>query len=415
MANGGQARETTRRTALLGGATLAVGASTGLAQEQAPDRASLRQRALQRRAAATEAAAPVAVDVGPIRDRLPRTAAGIEAAAAAGRSGQIYVSLAGRTVADFAWGTTRLGGVLRPDCLVSWASAVKPTSCTAVLRFWEQGRFDLDDRVTTVIPEFGVNGKEDVRIRHLLTHTAHLGGYAGPTALPATWDDLVGAIVRAPRTPYRGAEGDELPKLGTGPGYNPAGIIVLAEIARRLDGRRPFERIVREDVYEPAGMIDSWCGMTVEAYRAYRSAGRFDSGYMDSEAEIVKCQPAGGGMGPTRELARFYEMMLGRGSVGGRRIVTPQTVEAMTSPKTGFGVMGIWGLAFNLGIPENSAPVRGEARRSERYGPRASPRVFGHGGASGMQAYADPEHGLVVAHIGRAAVDGAIYEDLGLA
>lgn len=404
--------EVSRRQLLQGAAALvALGGSAwvrGQNQSGEDEREAVRERV-------RTPGPSVPVNTSDIREAFPRTAEGIEAAAAAGRSGQLYVSLAGSTIINFAWGKTPGGDPLQPNTLVSWASAVKPTSCVPLMQWWEKGKLDLDDPVTSIIPEFGSNGKDKVRIRHLLTHTAHLGGYRGPTQLPDTWEQLVTPIIRAERVPYGPVADAGLPQPGYGPGYNPAGIIIAAEIARRLDGgRRPFEQILREDVYLPAGMKDSWCGMPVAQYRDYHKAGRFGSNYMNAETEIAKCQPAGGGIGPTRELARFYELMLGRGTINGNRIVSPQTVEAMSTPKTGFCYMGIWGLGFNIGAPENSAPVQGAVTRAERFGPHASPRTFGHAGASGMQAYADPEYGLVVAHIGRAGIDGAIYEDLRL-
>ena len=207
------------------------------------------------------------------------------------------------------------------------------------MQLWEQGKLDLDDRVTKFIPEFGVNGKEDVRLRHLLTHTAHLGGYLDPLDLPG-FSITVKRIIEAPREPYRSLGEATLPPLGSGSGYNPAGIWIIAEICQRIDGR-DFNHIIRQALFEPCGMMESWCGMPLEQYRKYKSAGRYASPYLDSEADAVKCQPAGGGVGPTRELGRFYEMMLRRGEIGGNRIVSPQTVEAMITPKSPLGSMGL--------------------------------------------------------------------------
>ncbi len=138
-----------------------------------------------------------------IKGRLPSTTKLIEEAAANGGAGQFYLSLEGKVIADVAWGKTTGGVAYTPATLVSWASAVKPATCVCLLKLWERGKLDLDDRVTKYIPEFGANDKEKVRIRHLLTHTAHLGGYAGPTNLPPTFEELVSKIIKAPREPYR--------------------------------------------------------------------------------------------------------------------------------------------------------------------------------------------------------------------
>ncbi len=133
-----------------------------------------------------------------IADVLPRTASVLRNAAAQGGAGQFYLSRDGKVLADVAWGTTREGAAYTPATLVSWASAVKPTTCTCLMKLWERGRIDIDDTVTKFIPEFGVNGKADVTIRHLLTHTAHLGGYGGPQDLPPRFEDSINAIVKAP-------------------------------------------------------------------------------------------------------------------------------------------------------------------------------------------------------------------------
>jgi CubicO group peptidase (beta-lactamase class C family) len=408
-------RGISRRTFLVSAAAATALARAASAQQA--DRAQQRRERLAERRAAQTAGGGTPANMDAIRATLPRTAAIIEKSSAGGGVGQFYLSHKGKTLADVAWGAGPGGAQTTPASLVSWASAVKPCSCTVALKLWEAGELRIDDPVTRFIPEFSVNGKQNVRVRHLLTHTAHLGGYAGPQALDGGFDGIVRRIIEAPREPYApwGA-GASLPPPGQRPGYNPAGIWVLAEICRRIDGR-PFERQIREEVFLPAGMTDSWCGMPVERLREYKAAARMASTYLADEATAPICQPAGGGLGPTRELARFYEMMVNGGEIGGRRILSPQTVEAMTTPKTGIGYMGIWGLGFNVAIGEGIAPETSSAqldRRLEQFGPHASSRAFGHNGASGMVAFADPEYGMATAFIGRAPIHAAIYEDLGL-
>ncbi len=368
-------------------------------------------------------------EIESLRERLPRTHAQLAAAPGAG---QLYLSRRGEVLADVAWGKTASGAAVTPATLVAWASAVKPLTAVAFLKLWDRGKFDLDDKVTRLLPEFGANGKEDVKIRHLLTHTAHLGGYPGPQALHPDFAVNVKRILDAPRTAAR--PNAPVPAPGNAPGYNPPAFFVLAEICRRLYGRS-FDEVIRREVFEPCGMPDSWCGMPRARYRAYREQGRLGifasrgaaapeaagetvATTLASEDGAALIQPAGGGYGPTRELARFYEMMLRRGrDARGKQLLSPQAVEAMITPKTPLGVMGMWGLAFNVAIPENirvPAELGGE-RLQHRYGRFASPRTFGHPGASGMQACADPEHGLAIAFLGRPALFDAIYQDLGLA
>jgi CubicO group peptidase (beta-lactamase class C family) len=404
------------RRSFLASTTFAAATAEAWASPQQPARQRLRER-LQGRGAGLRGGAGKPADMSAIRGVLPRTAAIIEKTSASGGFGQFYLWHDGKTVADVAWGQTPDGSSVTPQSLVSWASAVKPCSCAIVMKLWEAGKLQLDDPVVKFIPEFAAHGKQAVRIRHLLTHTAHLGGYAGPQMLDGGFDGVVRKIIAAPREPYApwGA-GARLPPPGERPGYNPAGIWVLAEICRRIDGR-PFDRQIREELFVPAGMNDSWCGMPVAKLREYRTASRMASSYMADESTAPICQPAGGGLGPTRELARFYEVMLNGGRAGSRRLLMPQTIEAMTTPKTGIGYMGIWGLGFNVAIGEGIKPDEASdrlARRQEQFGPHASQRAFGHNGASGMVAFADPEYRLVTTFIGRAPIHGAIYEDLKL-
>ena len=88
-----------------------------------------------------------------------------------------------------------------------------------------------------------------------------------------------------------------------------------------------------------------------------------------------------------RQLARLYEALLARGELDGRRVLTPQSVEAITARhRVGlydetYHVVCDWGL--------------GLAIDAYGMGRHASPRAFGHGGALSAISFADPEHGLV--------------------
>ena len=145
------------------------------------------------------------------------------------------------------------------------------------------------------------------------------------------------------------------------------------------------------------------------------------------EAHVVGCSPGGNGHGPIRELGRFYEMLLARGEWNGRRLVTPQTVEALTTPhrvglvdKT-FKAKLDWGLGFIC-----DSKHYGEDLIPYGYGRHASRRTFGHSGFQSSTGFADPEHGLAVAFVANGhpgeprhterfrEVSEAIYEDLGL-
>lgn len=360
---------------------------------------------------------------------LPRTLRCLEQGIEAGLhlGAQLYVSLQGRGETDLALGEDAPGRPLGNDQLMIWLSSTKPVAAVAIAQLWERGRLELDDPIARHVPEFGQHGKERITLRHALTHTGgfRLLNVGWPEA---SWDEIIATICAARPEPHW------VP--GERAGYHLASSwFMLGEVIRRLDGR-PFSRYVREEIFEPLGMHDSWVGMPKERYLAERErlakmystegAKPMARGW-DREVHVVGCSPGGNGYGPIRELGRFYQMLLGRGRWGETRLLSPQTVEALTAVhRTGmldhtFKHPMDWG----LGLIVNSWHY-GVETIPYGYGRHASRRTFGHSGFQSSVCFADPEHGLVVAlavngqpgeprHTERfRALTEAIYEDLGL-
>ena len=357
------------------------------------------------------------------RDTLPRTVAvleqGMEEKLQIGA--QVYVSRDGKAVADFGLGEARPGVAMDSDSMMIWWSSTKPSAAVAIGQLWEQGKIDVEERVCEYIPEFAAKGKGAVTVRHVLTHTGGFRFADGRAGMRKPWDEIMARIYDAE------LEEGWLP--GQKAGYHPSsGWFVLGEIVRRIDGR-PFERYVREDVFEPLGMNDCWVGMPPERYREYgdRIGVMHDTSGdeptpvpdVDSEEAGGRCVPGGGGRGPIRELARLFEALAAGGALGETRILSPQTVSAMTARhRVGmfdetFRIPIDWGLGFIID--------------SFIYGKHASARSFGHGGARSSVAFVDPEHALVIAAVTNgmaadakhayrfSAICSAIYEDLGIA
>ncbi|HEX4966411.1 MAG TPA: serine hydrolase domain-containing protein [Thermoanaerobaculia bacterium] len=365
-------------------------------------------------------------------ERLPRTRQAIEEGIRwrLHLGAQVYVSLRGEAVADGALGENRPGEPLTGDHLMLWLSSTKPAGAVALAQLWERGLLELDDPVARHIPEFGAHGKERITLRHLLTHTA--GIRMLDVGWPErSWEEIVAKIC-AMRPEPRWVPGEKA-------GYHTASSwFVLGEVIRRVDGR-PFDRYVREEVFVPLGMHDSWVGMPAERYLFYKGAGRLGALWntegpepkehgWDTEERCVRPNPGGNGYGPVRELGRFYETLLARGMREGRRILSPQAVEALTA-RHRVGMMDAtfkhvldWGLGFIV-----SSAQYGTETVPYGYGHHASPRTFGHSGYRSSTGFADPERGLAVAlafngtpgneaHEQRVrSVLDAVYEDLGFA
>jgi CubicO group peptidase (beta-lactamase class C family) len=367
-------------------------------------------------------------------ERLPRTRRAIEDGIATGLhlGAQLYVSLAGSVVADAALGEKRPGEPLHRDDLMLWLSSTKPVAAVAQAQLWERGLLELDDPVARHLPEFAAQGKGAITLRHLLTHTAGIRTLqVGWPELP--WDAII-ARIAAMRPEPRWVPGRKA-------GYHLASSwFVLGEVIRRLDGR-PFSSYVREEIFTPLGMNDSWIGMPAERFKEYRRQGRLaplwntEGGRLietgqDSDAWVTGTHPGANGYGPLSELGRFYEMLLARGRApgdAGRRLLGASAVEALTARHRAgmldhtFQHVIDWGLGFII----NSSQY-GAATVPYGYGNRASPRTFGHSGYRSSTGFADPEQGLAVAlafngtpsneaHEQRIrAVLDAVYDDLGL-
>ena len=94
----------------------------------------------------------------------------------------LAIDLDGELVADLHGGVmdegrTRPWG---PDTIVNVWSTTKTITALAMLTLVEQGRLDVHAPVAEYWPEFAANGKEDVRIRHLMSHTSGVAGWDAP-------------------------------------------------------------------------------------------------------------------------------------------------------------------------------------------------------------------------------------------
>jgi CubicO group peptidase (beta-lactamase class C family) len=310
------------------------------------------------------------------RDAIP--AAGI----CIGRRGQaLEPRLFGRKSAD------PKSPPVADDALFLTASISKPVTVTALMILVERGLLTLGDRVAQYVPRFALNGKEDVQIRHLMTHTSGL-----PDMLPNN-DQL-----RAAHRPLS-AFIDETCLVplqfppGTRVSYQSMGTAMLGEVLKRITGSTLLEFLERE-IFLPLGMKDTSLGsrpQTRERIAGIRVSPEqaandwnWNSAYWHSFGA-----PWGGMISTPGDFARFCLMFLGGGAFDGVRILSPATVRAMTCNQ--LAAMPYvpeedrrarpWGLGWRPSWPGHSA----------HYGDLWGPRSFGQWGATGALVCADPD------------------------
>ena len=92
------------------------------------------------------------------------------------------VTVDGRLVAD-VWGGHTDEARTSPwegDTIINVWSTTKTMAALSLLLLVDRGEIDVDAPVATYWPEFKANGKENVAVRHLMSHTAGLSGWQEP-------------------------------------------------------------------------------------------------------------------------------------------------------------------------------------------------------------------------------------------
>lgn len=273
------------------------------------------------------------------------------------------------------------------------ASITKLFTAAAVMRLVELGELTVNTPVWQLLPEFDGAGREDVRIRHLLTHTSGLPyestAMAGRLAAHASTDDLIDEAFEA----------SFLFRPGTGFQYSDFAYGLAGRVAS-VAGGMPFPDVVRQLILEPMGLADTF--MLPEAGGVDRIAvvrGVFNDGtdgamYNSAYGRSLS-HPAFSAVGSLGDMVRFLQHF----APGGPRVLSEPTVRAMTSLQTG-GAPGehplLDGFASEARIPWGFGFALQTEDAPAVFSELASFSTFGHPGASGCQILVDPVEDLIV-------------------
>ena len=121
----------------------------------------------------------------------------------------LEVGHGGRVVYVRAYGDRAVEPKVEPMTVKTIFDMASLTKClvtaTAVMQLWEQGNVGLDEPVVRYLPEFGVNGKERVTVRELLTHTS---GLPPDVVLTDRWSGKEEGVRRAMTSGLESGSGD---------------------------------------------------------------------------------------------------------------------------------------------------------------------------------------------------------------
>jgi len=300
------------------------------------------------------------------------------------------------------------------DTLVLVWSATKGIGSACLLHVLQEHKIDISQRVVEFWPDFAQAGKENITLAQLLSHQA------GLCALDRRVDVLdYAAVVRALEAQK------PLWPPGTAHGYHARTFgFLLDELVRRITGKT-LSDYWRETFARPLG-LDFWIGLAEKenprvatVYAAKSGQPRdptqfytdlvtpgtlarksFTSPYglhviskMNDPA--IRAYPivSFGGIGSASALAKFYSMLANGGRCDGQIFFSERTIAWMTTTLVD-GVDRVFQIptAFSAGFmkdPRDASP--------RMFG--TSPNAFGHPGAGGSHAFADPENKIAFAYI----------------
>jgi CubicO group peptidase (beta-lactamase class C family) len=300
------------------------------------------------------------------------------------------------------------------ETIVPFWSATKGLAAACVLKLLDDEGIALGEPVASVWPEFAGAGKGRIQFEQILSHQAGLPALDQKVSMFDYTDVITAIEAQAPLWVPGGAHG-----------YHPRVFgFLLEEIVRRVAGVGLGEYFAREFATPLA--LDLWIGLPeseqarvatlypgkmsdpegeAEFYRAFgdsESLTRRSFGSPSGLAAIAGMNaleawaagwPAMGGIGTARSLAKFYAMLVAGGEWGGRRYVTARVLEQMGAELvSGRDEVFLLDTAFAGGFMK-------DAPRANRrlFGPSKS--AFGHPGAGGSLAFADPENGVAFAYV----------------
>lgn len=273
------------------------------------------------------------------------------------RSGQVVQTAAA------GWRDREAGVSMTRDSLFRIASLTKPITSVAALMLMEEGRFALDEPITTVAPEFvaprvlrtltgliddTVPADRPITFEDLLTHSAGFTyGAFHPGPLARAHSAALGGDIDSEVEPDTWIEGlAALPLIdqpGAGFHYGHS-TDLLGLLIARMEGA-PLGDVLQRRIFGPLGMIDT--GFIVHPAKRDRRAAMYG---FDSEGRRIRLETApggatvaerpegmafvsgGGGLWSTLDdYLAFARLFLGDGSVDGVRLLKPQTLALMTA------------------------------------------------------------------------------------
>lgn len=273
---------------------------------------------------------------------------------------------------------------VEPTDVYDLASLTKVVATTtAIMNLVNEGKIELDQKVSRYIPEFKEGDKAKITIRNLLSHDSGLPPFRIYVDSLKERTEIIQAVKEEPLVSVPGTQYS----------YSDLGFILLAEIVEQVSGKR-IDQYVRQKLFYTMGMSSTFFNPAVMGrWMRHRippteidTVFRQDTVHTvvhDERAYYMNGVAGHAGLFSTGwDLAVYAQMLLNKGEYGGRRYISPDIVETFTSPQAETSNRG-------LGFDRKSGDLSSA-------GSLTSPKTFGHTGFTGTSIWIDPEKNLAI-------------------
>jgi CubicO group peptidase (beta-lactamase class C family) len=289
----------------------------------------------------------------------------VDAGAEVGAS--IVVDLDGDIAVDIWGGHCDEGRTVewQRDTITNVWSTTKTVTSLAALMLIDRGQLDVDAPVARYWPEFAAAGKQDVLIRHLLSHTSGVSGLEQPAVIEDLYDWDKSTARFAAQAPWWAP--------GAASGYHALNFgHLVGEVVRRITGKS-LKQFVAEEIARPLGADfqigaaeNDWARIAnvitppplpfdLEAIGLDSPAVKTLTGPLadanDANTAPWRHADIGGanGHGNARSVARIMSVVSRGGEVDGVRLLRPGTIDIIFDEQSN-GVDLVLGVPLRFGI-----------------------------------------------------------------
>ncbi len=303
---------------------------------------------------------------------------GVEAGGYPGAS--VVVGRKGYAVWSRGFGTldwTRKTRVSATESIYDLASLTKVVATTtALMVLYDRGDLELDAKVSRYLPTFAGGLRDQVTVRHLLTHRAGLSAGRELWRIAQTPAEARDAVLASPINCTPGACYE----------YSDLGADLMGFIAEAVSGQT-LEALLQKSVFQKLGMNDTRYRVSdLDVMRTAPTEIAPPRGYpLRGEVHDENAYALGGIAGhaglfsTASDLSVFAQMLLDGGVYNGVRVIADSTVQLFTRRAAGHRALGWDTCAGGAGC-----------------GQFMSERAFGHTGFTGTSLWIDPDRQMFV-------------------